>query len=91
MNLIVHVPDDLANRITAAGADPEQLALAALRQAARELEQTASQPQDAADDRDQSAKRAVAREAGARIRQNRIGNTLPPGVTIRDLMTYGRD
>ena len=29
-------------------------------------------------------------EAAARMRQSRSGNTLPEGVTIRDLMTFGR-
>jgi predicted transcriptional regulator len=29
-------------------------------------------------------------EAAARIRRSRPGNKLPDGVTIRDLMTYGR-
>jgi hypothetical protein len=29
-------------------------------------------------------------EAAARMRESRPGNKLPDGVTIRDLMTYGR-
>jgi Arc/MetJ-type ribon-helix-helix transcriptional regulator len=29
-------------------------------------------------------------EAAARMRENRKGNVLPDGVTIRDLMTHGR-
>jgi hypothetical protein len=89
MNLIVRVPDELADRITSAGGDPEQLALAALRQAADDLAQ-ASHP-NAAAGRGEQARRAAAKGAGTRIRQNRIGNTLPPGVTIRELINYGRD
>ena len=89
MNLIVHIPDELANRITAAGADPEQLALAALRQAANELERRDSSAAGAAGH--VADRHAAARAAAARIRENRVGNTLPPGVTIRDLIDYGRD
>lgn len=90
MNLVVHIPDELVNRITAAGADPEQLALAALRQAANELERR--EPPAAVPAAGPVADRhAAARAAAARIRQNRVGNTLPPGVTIRDLIDYGRD
>ena len=89
MNLIVRVPDELADRITSAGGDPEQLALAALRQAADDLAH-ASRP-DIAVGGDEQARRTSAKAAVARIRQNRIGNTLPPGVTIHALINHGRD
>lgn len=85
MNLVVRIPDELVNRITAAGADPEQLALAALRHAANELERReppAGRP---------AGGHVADRHAAARIRQNRVGNTLPPSVTIRDFIDYGRD
>ena len=76
---IVHIPDDLASRITAAGVNAESVALQALRQAAEELERA----------RRVTGRRTPA-EAAARMRQSRSGNTLPDGISIRDLMTYGR-
>jgi hypothetical protein len=87
MNVTVHIPDDLAARLEAAGADLERLTLDALRRAADELER---QPQPAAETADAQARRAGARAAAARIRQARVGATLPEGVTIRDLVNYGR-
>ena len=83
MNLIVHIPETLATRLTAAGANPEHLALVALAQAADELERG----------RQAAASEVVRRtpaEAAARIRASRASNILPEGVDIRDLMTHGR-
>jgi hypothetical protein len=40
--------------------------------------------------RPSSPSRRSPAEAAARMRQSRPGNKLPEGVTIRDLMTYGR-
>ena len=87
MNVTVHIPDDLAARLEAAGADPERVALDALRRAADELER---RPQLTAETADAEARRASARAAAARIREARVGTTLPEGVTIRDLVNYGR-
>jgi hypothetical protein len=88
MNLILRIPDDLVERLTAAGASPERLALDALQRAADELE---GRPQPVAEIVDDAeARRAAARVAAARIRQARAGTTLPEGVTIRDLVNYGR-
>jgi hypothetical protein len=83
MNLILKIPETLAARLAAAGADPEHLALAALQQAANELErgQQSGAP---------NAARRTPSDAAARMRASRAGNILPEGVTIRDLMTHGR-
>jgi hypothetical protein len=88
MNLILRIPDELAERLTAAGASPERLALDALRRAADELERPPQPVTEIVDDA--GARRAAARAAAARIRQARAGTTLPEGVTIRALVSYGR-
>ena len=82
MNLVLNIPDELAARIARGGGDPEALAVAALRQAADRMEAVPTAPRDPA---------AAARAAGARIRANRVGNRLPDGVSIRDLIEAGRD
>lgn len=84
MNLIVRIPDEHATRVS--GADSARLERAALEAVLRVLE----------DDRDDPrALEGIAsdlspREAAARMRAARPGNTLPPGISIRDLMTHGR-
>ena len=78
MNLIVHIPDEHAARVS--GADPARLERAALEAVLR-----------ATEGRDQHALADLSpREAAARMRAARPGNQLPPGVSIRDLMTHGR-
>jgi hypothetical protein len=82
MNLIVHIPDEHAARVS--GADPARLERAALEAVLR-----------ATEGRDQHALVGIAsdlspQEAAARRGAARPGNQLPPGVGIRDLMTYGR-
>jgi hypothetical protein len=83
MNLILNIPETLAARLAAAGADPEHLALLALQQAANELErlQQAGAPK---------APHRTPSDAASRMRASRLGNVLPEGVSIRDLMTHGR-
>jgi hypothetical protein len=88
MNLILRIPDELAKRLTAAGASPERVALDALRKAADELGRRSQPLVEIVDDAE--ARRAAARAAAARIRQARAGTTLPAGMTIRDLVNYGR-
>jgi len=85
MNLIVHIPDEHAARVS--GADPERLERAALEAVLRVADDAAP--------KDQRAMAGIAadlspQEAAARMRAARAGNQLPPGVSIRDLMTYGR-
>ena len=87
MNVTVHLPDDLAARLEAAGADPERLALEALRHAAEQLEQRDQQP--AAVTGDDAARRAAARSAAERIIQRRKGVTLGD-LTINELINEGR-
>jgi predicted transcriptional regulator len=82
MNLTVRIPDDLAKRLTAVGASPERVALEALQHAADDLER-GQRAAGAAVDRTPA-------EAAARMRRSRPGNVLPEGMTVRDLMTYGR-
>jgi hypothetical protein len=82
MNLIVHIPDEHAARVS--GADPARLERAALEAVLR-----------ATEGRDQHALVGIAPHlpplgGGARRPPPRPGNQLPPGVGIRDLMTYGR-
>jgi hypothetical protein len=77
MDVIVKIPDALAVRLREAGADPESLALATLTKAAN--------AQPAAPNRSRTPA-----EAAARMRASRAANSLPRGVTIRDLMTHGR-
>jgi len=83
MNLTVRIPDDLAARLAAVGASLERVALEALQHVADDLERA-----------HRAAASAIVRrtpaEAAARIRQSRASNLLPEGVTIRDLMTFGR-
>jgi hypothetical protein len=84
MNLIVHIPDEHAARVS--GADPARLERAALEAVLRATE---------GDGREQHALAGIAsdlspQEAAARMRAARPGNQLPPGVSIRDLMTHGR-
>lgn len=88
MNVTVHISDELAARLKAAGANPERLALDALHRAADELEQRRQSAPGVPGSAD--AGRAAARTAAARIRQERVGTTLPEGVTIRDLVNHGR-
>ena len=86
MDVIVRIPDELSARLEAAGADPERLALEALRQAAEELEQRGQQPASVAGD---EAHRAAVRAAAERIIERRKGVTLG-GVTIKELINEGR-
>lgn len=82
MNLVVHIPDEFASRVS--GIDPARLR-AALEAVLRTAEESAPDEQ-----------RAMAvivsefspQEAAARMRAARPGNKLPPDVTIRDLMTH---
>lgn len=83
MNLTVRIPDDLAARLAAVGASPERVALEALHRAADALERAHRETAGA-------GPRRTPAEAGARMRHARAGNVLPEGVTIRDLMTFGR-
>jgi hypothetical protein len=88
MNLIVRIPDDLAERVSAA--DPARLEQAALQAVLRATEDAAE-----SEGRDHRAMAGIdsdlsPQEAAARMRAARPGNQLPEGVSIRDLMTYGR-
>jgi hypothetical protein len=83
MNVTLHIPDGIAEVLTEAGADAERLALAALKQAADTFERGKTSTGS------ENARRAPA-EAAARMRESRVGNVLPDGVTIRDLMAHGR-
>jgi hypothetical protein len=92
MNLTVHIPDDLARRITAAGVNPEHVALEALRQAAAEMEsrQHAAAALAAADEvRNAAPPSRTPAEAAARIIARRKGVTLG-GFTIKELINEGR-
>ena len=84
MNLIVRIPDEHAARVR--GADPERLERAALEAVLRAAADGA-QEQRAMDG---FASDLSPQEAAVRMRAARPGNQLPPGVSIRDLMTYGR-
>ncbi|HUB14940.1 MAG TPA: hypothetical protein VMB34_23540 [Acetobacteraceae bacterium] len=84
MNLIVRIPDEHAAR--ASSADPQRLERAALEAVLRAAEDSA---------REQPAMDGIVsdlspQQAAARMRAARPANELPPGVSIRDLMTYGR-
>jgi hypothetical protein len=86
MNLIVRIPDELTDRLS--GVDPARLERAALEAVLRTADESARE--------DQPAMAGLSsglspQEAAAQMRAARSGNTLPPGMTIRDLMTYGRD
>ena len=83
MNVILNIPETLAARLTAAGANPEHLALMALQQAADQLEraQQAGAPKPP---------HRTPSDAASRMRASRPGNVLPEGVSIRDLLTHGR-
>jgi hypothetical protein len=84
MNLIVHIPDEHAARVS--DADPARLEQAALEAVLRATEGGV---------REQHALAGIAsdlspQQAAARMRAARLGNPLPPGVSIHDLMTHGR-
>lgn len=81
MNVIVRIPEEHTARVSSV--DPERLEQAALEAILRTA------------DADRFAvvgieSKLTPQEAAARMRAARPGNKLPPGVTIRDLMTYGR-
>ena len=82
MNLTVHIPDDLAARLTALGVNPERVALEAWRHTADDLERAQRAPAGAV------TRRSPA-EAAARIRERRKGVTLG-GLTIKELISEGR-
>jgi hypothetical protein len=87
MNLIVRIPDKHAASVSAA--DParlERVALEAVLQAV--TAGTGDEPAMAGIAPDAPSRTPA--EAAARIRASRVGNTLPDGVSIRDLMTHGR-
>ena len=92
LTLRIPVPDQDAARVRAVPhARLEQAALAAVLRVA--AEGASDQPATAGIDSDRSAQDVPGRtpaEAVARMRQARAGNVLPEGVTIRDLMTFGR-
>jgi len=77
MNVTLYIPDELAERLSASGANPEHLALAALNQAADEFARAAAPV------------RLMPAEAAARIRARRKGITLG-GLTIKDRIGEGR-
>ncbi len=77
MNLMLNIPDDLAARLIAGGANPEHLALAALNDAADQLARGAAPV------------RLTPAEAAARIRERRKGTTLGC-LTIKELVSEGR-
>jgi hypothetical protein len=84
MNLIVRIPDEHAARVSSA--DPQRLECAALEAVRRATEDGA---------REQRAMDGIAsdlspQEAAPRMRAARPANQLPPGVSIRDLLTFGR-
>jgi hypothetical protein len=89
MNLTVHIPDDLARRITAAGVNPEHVALEALRQAAEEMESRQHAAALAAADEVRNPALRTPAEAAARIIARRKGVTLG-GFTIKELINEGR-
>lgn len=81
MNVIVRIPEEHTARVSSV--DPERLEQVALEAILRTA------------DADRFAvvgieSKLTPQEAAARMRAARPGNKLPPGVTIRDLMTYGR-
>jgi len=87
MNLTLHIPDDLATRLTAAGANPEHPALEALRHAADEIEHGSRRPSEITADAEM--RRAAARAAAERMKKRRKGVTLG-GLTIKELINEGR-
>jgi len=84
MNLIVRIPDEHAARVSSA--DPERLERAALEAVLRAADDGLREPRAMAG----IASDLSPQEAAARMRAARLGNRLPPDVSIRDLMTYGR-
>lgn len=84
MNLIVHIPDEHAARVSSA--DPERLERAALEAVLRVAGDGVRAPRAL----EGIASDLSPQEAAARMRAARPGNQLPPGVTIRELMTHGR-
>jgi len=81
MNLIVRIPDEHVDRVGAA--DPVRLEQAAL----EAVLYAAAEPKSG--DVGNQLGRDAAQAAAAWLRANRV--SLPAGVTIRDLMTHGRD
>ena len=84
MNLIVRIPDEHTARVS--GVDPDRLERAALEAILRSAD---------SETRNWPAAEGIAsdltpQEAAARMRAARPGNLLPPGVSIRDLITHGR-
>jgi hypothetical protein len=84
MNLIVHIPDEHAARVN--GADRERLERAALAAVLRAADEGAHEPHALAG----ITTDLSPQEAATQIRAARPGNPLPPDVSIRDLMTFGR-
>ena len=84
MNLIVRIPDEHAARVTAV--DATQLQRVALEAALRATDSAGRDPRAVAG----IASDLSPQQAATGMRAARTGNRLPPGVTIRDLMTDGR-
>jgi len=82
MNLTLQIPDALLDRLTAAGVNPERLALAALNQVADALSthQPPSLPESPP---------ITPAEAAVRIQERRKGVSLE-GLTIKELINEGR-
>nr|WP_294549572.1 hypothetical protein [uncultured Rhodopila sp.] len=81
MDLTVHIPDELADRVRRAdSARLERAALEAVLRAAEGGERA----------RSGHAPDLSPQEAAVRLRAARPGNRLPEGVSIRDLMVHGR-
>lgn len=80
------IPPSLMADIQAAAKDEHRPATEVVRDA---LERYLAEWRKGASPRHAQAKRTPA-EAAARMREQRAGNVLPEGVTIRDLMTHGR-
>lgn len=81
MNVIVRIPDEHTARVSSV--DPERLEKAALEAILRTADGNRPALSGVVSD-------LSPQEAAARMRAARVGRKLPPGVTIRDLMTYGR-
>ncbi len=84
MNLIVHIPDEHAARVSAV--DPARLERAALEAVLRAAGEGAEAPHALAG----IATDLSPQEAAAQMRAARPGNPLPPDISIRDLATFGR-
>jgi len=81
MNLVVRIPDEHADRVSAA--DPARLEQTAL----QAVLQFAGEPGTGGAGSHEG--RGAVQAAAAWFRANRV--PLPAGMTIRDLMTHGRD